>query len=449
MVFSPFLISDPGFKRGSFLTRSESLVHYPFYMSVSPLPTPELKSHWIDSFALEIVETLKKNGFVAYLVGGCVRDLLLGIIPKDFDIATDAKPKQVQRLIPRSFVIGRRFRLVLVKRGEHQYEVATFRRNVGPDEDPDAQEVGPDNLFGTPEEDASRRDFTLNSLFYDPIEDKIIDFCNGLKDIREGVIRMIGDPNERLTEDPIRILRGLRLAHKLGFTLEPELRRACLTHSKDLARSVLPRRREEFLKLLRLKDPVMAFHEASDFGVWAEICPTLNKVYLDPQQIKEFDSYFHRIHQHVSDPADPIYLFGYLVFCYFRTLKVPSIETPLRAMEILDDSELKSLMRDELGLFKYEQQIFAQALQLQSSIRKVEDFRRRGERRRMTIINHPAFPLALMMSQADYSLSPSQLFFWIEQRTLLTPSEPTQRVRSPRRRRPRSRNFNKNDSPQD
>src|SRR6185437_5841664 len=156
--------------------------------------TPKLHEEFIDRDALHIVRTLKGRGFETYLVGGCVRDLLLGKHPKDFDIATTARPQDVRRLISNAFIIGKRFRLVLVKRGETQFEVATFRRDIRPDENVEELPGGVDNIFGTAEEDAKRRDFTINALFFDPIDHRVIDFCEGRTDLDEGVVRMIGDP---------------------------------------------------------------------------------------------------------------------------------------------------------------------------------------------------------------------------------------------------------------
>src|SRR5262249_29235348 len=143
-----------------------------------------------------------QRGFTTFLVGGCVRDLLLGKHPKDYDIATNARPQDVRRMIHNSFIIGKRFRLVLVKRGDVQYEVATFRRDLRPDENVEELPGGADNIFGTPEEDARRRDFTVNGLFYDPVQHKLFDYVEAAADLEHGVVRMIGDPDVRLAEDP-------------------------------------------------------------------------------------------------------------------------------------------------------------------------------------------------------------------------------------------------------
>ena len=161
-----------------------------------------LHPKFVDHEAKQIVRRLQDNRYESYLVGGCVRDLLLGILPKDYDIATSAKPSQIKRAVPYSYIIGKRFRLVLVRRGDKQFEVATFRRNVKPEDLPpedEGENVG-DNFFGTPEEDAKRRDFTVNALLYDPKSNEITDYCNGREDLEAGIIRIIGEPETRLDE---------------------------------------------------------------------------------------------------------------------------------------------------------------------------------------------------------------------------------------------------------
>src|SRR4030095_4449832 len=190
----------------------------------------------IDSDALKVLYRLHQNSYIAYLVGGSVRDLLLGRRPKDFDVGTSAHPYQVKRLFKNCWVIGRRFRLAHVRFGTKTIEVATFRRQVTAEElaaaeesSPDPQDVSGDggpprdrfihreNTFGTPEEDAFRRDFTINALFYDIGTFAIIDYTGGLEDLRAGVVRSIGDPAERFHEDPVRMLRAIAMAARLGL----------------------------------------------------------------------------------------------------------------------------------------------------------------------------------------------------------------------------------------
>ena len=219
--------------------------------TVIPRSEHSISRRDVDPDALKVLYRLKEAGFIACLVGGSVRDLLLGRRPKDFDIGTSAHPYQVKRLFRNCWVIGRRFRLVHVKFGQKIIEVATFRRHVPPAEAiedsrrrpttprarmprTDAQRDSPraislirrDNTFGTPEEDAFRRDFTINALFYDIATFSIIDYVGGLRDLHERVIRAIGDPDERFREDPVRMLRAVAFAERLGFALDPPVEEA-------------------------------------------------------------------------------------------------------------------------------------------------------------------------------------------------------------------------------
>jgi poly(A) polymerase len=220
----------------------------------------------IDPDALKVLYRLHQHEYVAYLVGGSVRDLLLGRRPKDFDIGTSAHPYEVKRLFRNCWIIGRRFRLAHVRYGHKTIEVATFRRLVSADElallesraVPDHSGVAPkdllvhrDNTFGTPEEDAFRRDFTVNALFYDIGTFSIIDYTGGLDDLKARVIRSIGDPTERFQEDPVRMLRAVAMAARLDFAVDPPIDAAIATHRSEIARSAPARLIEELYKLLR------------------------------------------------------------------------------------------------------------------------------------------------------------------------------------------------------
>ncbi len=245
----------------------------------------------IDPDALKVLYRLRQFNYIAYLVGGSVRDLLLGRTPKDFDIGTSAHPYQVKRLFRNCWIIGRRFRLAHVKFGPKVIEVATFRRQVpaGTEEEPVAVPPVPvpvataaddpdllihhDNTFGTPEEDAFRRDFTLNALFYDIETHAIIDYVGGLDDIRAGIIRCIGVPEERFQEDPVRMLRAIALAARLDFRIDEPILRAIEKYHGELARSAPARLMEEIYKVLRAGFAENTFHMLVDTGLLAAIAP--------------------------------------------------------------------------------------------------------------------------------------------------------------------------------
>lgn len=191
-------------------------------MNVIPRPQHILSRQAINPNALKVLYRLHRSGYAAYLVGGCVRDLLLGRNPKDFDIATDAHPEQVRKLFRNCLLIGRRFRLAHILFGKDVIEVATFR---APHDEAHTHKEGMvlrDNVYGTIEDDAWRRDFTVNALYYNIADFSVVDYMNGMEDLQASRLRIIGDPIQRYQEDPVRILRAVRLAGKLHFTLSPE-----------------------------------------------------------------------------------------------------------------------------------------------------------------------------------------------------------------------------------
>lgn len=215
------------------------------------------KKHQIDrsllsNAALKTIDGLQKAGFEAYIVGGAVRDLLLKRSPKDFDVATDATPEQVNRIFRRSRIIGRRFRLVHVLFGDETIEVSTFRGHHQSEGDAHTNESGRilrDNVFGSLEEDATRRDFTANALYYDPTSQEVLDFHHGFSDIQAGILRIIGNPETRYAEDPVRMLRVVRLSAKLGLSIDPATK-APIAKMAELLSDVPPSRLfDEMLKL--------------------------------------------------------------------------------------------------------------------------------------------------------------------------------------------------------
>ena len=247
----------------------------------------------IDPDALKVLYRLHQNNYAAYLVGGSVRDLLLGRRPKDFDIGTSAHPYQVKRLFRNCWIIGRRFRLAHVRFGTKAIEVATFRRQLtaaelaAPDEPGEGivvDELGDidrmlhrDNTFGTPEEDAFRRDFTVNALFYDIADFSIIDYTGGLRDLEARVIRCIGDPTERFQEDPVRMIRAVSMASRLDFSIDPPIDAAIATHGGELARSAPARLTEEIYKLLRAGSSEKALRMLAERRLLEPIAPQMQK----------------------------------------------------------------------------------------------------------------------------------------------------------------------------
>jgi poly(A) polymerase len=395
---------------------------------------PSLTREFIDYHAIGMIRHLQKAGFTAYLVGGCVRDLMVGHMPKDFDIGTNALPQEVKRLLNYAFIIGRRFRLVLVKREDKQYEVATFRREPHEGEFPEGVPFG-DNIFGTPEQDAHRRDFTCNAVFYDPVSEKVIDYVNGQKDIESHVIRMIGDPKIRLAEDPIRILRALRFAHKLHFRIAPELRQEMANFAETLGLAVLPRRREEFLKLLRLHDPTATFREGYDLNLWKTILPSLHNVYENDEHTDLLEDRLRRLDSRLVDPSDTPLLQGTLLLGWLRGHLKTAADEILKASDIHSD-KLAHLAKDELGLHNWEWSRIQKALGLQRILAQPEEFRRRGIKRRQALLQSEAFPLSVDLAYIDAILDPGILEFWDAQlAAVVEEGRPQPDRRPPHRRR--------------
>lgn len=255
----------------------------------------------MDADAAKVVRRLTQAGYKAYLVGGCVRDLLLDKAPKDFDVATSASPKQVRALFRNCRIIGRRFLLahILCAHGKI-IEVATFRKDPTPygvesaeeeeweptEESEAPRKVRPtdeqdllirhDNVFGNPQEDAVRRDFTMNALFYDIERREVVDFVGGLADIERRVIRTIGDADVRFREDPVRILRAIKFAARLDLGVEPQVYDAMVAHREDLLRAARPRLLEEVLRLMRHAAARRSVWLAWETGVLATVLPEVS-----------------------------------------------------------------------------------------------------------------------------------------------------------------------------
>ena len=302
---------------------------------IVPRAEHSLSRRHIDPDALKVLYRLHKFNHIAYLVGGSVRDLLIGRRPKDFDIGTSAHPNQVKRLFRNCWIIGRRFRRAHVKFGPKTIEVATFRRLVTPgsERDPDpAQPEGSaserevreresgnrvihrDNTFGTPEEDAFRRDFTVNALFYDIGTFSILDYVGGLQDLEARLIRCIGEPGERFVEDPVRMLRAIALAARLDFKIEQPIVDAIAKHRAEIRQAAPPRMLEELYKILRSGSAERTFRDLGEARLLAQISPELHRRRSDAlwQSLRALDAYRVRFDSAPATLTNPI-LLGSLV----------------------------------------------------------------------------------------------------------------------------------------
>lgn len=250
---------------------------------IEPKRTPSpLPPDYLDNDALKVVRRLRAQGYTAYLVGGGVRDLLLLTEPKDFDVVTNARPEEVRATFRNCRLIGRRFRLAHIHFREGKViEVSTFRRTPQ-DVDSDDPMIRDDNVFGTEAEDAMRRDFTINALFYDVESQTVIDYVGGVADLKARKICTIGDPIVRFREDPIRILRGIKFAARLGMTMAPAVMEAASEVAPDLLRCAPPRILEEILRMLRSGHAARSFELMQELGVFDVILPDLARIFRQP-----------------------------------------------------------------------------------------------------------------------------------------------------------------------
>ena len=325
--------------------------------TVVPRSEHAISRRQIEPEALKVLYRLRQFGHAAYLVGGSVRDLLLGRPPKDFDIGTSAHPYQVKRLFRNCWIIGRRFRLAHIKFGAKTIEVATFRRQVSEAAEPgpgparparhsgaelDAKTKTPatptgdhmrdgsrthglphagrllihrDNTFGTAEEDAFRRDFTINALFYDIATFSVIDYVGGLQDLEARLIRCIGDPNERFLEDPVRMLRALAFGARLGFRIDSPTHEAIGRHRAAITQAAPARLLDELYKILRSGAAERTFYRLFEVGLLKHISPELARKQSAAlwKSLAELDLYRARFEAAPSTLTNPVLLGSLLV----------------------------------------------------------------------------------------------------------------------------------------
>ena len=274
----------------------------------------------ISKCARRTCEDLQRAGFAAFVVGGAVRDLLLGIRPKDFDVATNATPEEVRGVFRRSRIIGRRFQIVHVLCGADMVEVSTFRahftREVDEDNRDEHGRVLSDNVFGTQTEDALRRDFTVNALFYDPVKQEVWDYVHGMKDLQGRKLVMIGDPATRYREDPVRMLRAARLSAKLGLEIDAKTR-APIAELKHLLENV-PQARlfEEILKLLMSGNAVECVRVLRELQLHHGLLPLLDTALDDPETGPFAMAALHATDQRLAadKPVSPAFLLAALLW---------------------------------------------------------------------------------------------------------------------------------------
>ena len=373
-----------------------------------------------------------------------MRDLLLDRHPKDFDLSTSAHPNEVKRIFRNCWIIGRRFRLAHVKFGPKTIEVATFRRQVpvaaAPPADgkapgehgaaveaPESDPIRRDNTFGTAEEDAFRRDFTINALFYDIGAFAVIDYVEGMADLREGLIRCIGDPNRRFIEDPVRMLRAVSLAARLDFRFDPPVRRAIAQHRERIASASPARMIEELYKILRSGVASQTFRSLSKTGLLAHIAPEIEKSTSPAlwKSLKALDTYRMRFKSAPSSLTNAI-LLGSLV---------SPVQTIDLAPRRKDDREPGSgISLGQLSVARRDVERLRQLLILQTRLGN-PDVPPRAQR---AVLHRGAFDDAMTWLEI-HGTDPEVVTRWHTMAARDGPTEGAQRGRRkrPRRRRPR------------
>jgi len=408
----------------------------------------------IDPDALKVLYRLHQNDHVAYLVGGSVRDLLLGRRPKDFDIGTSAHPYQVKRLFRNCWIIGRRFRLAHVRFGTKTIEVATFRRQLSPEElaaadaaPDDAAATGPgedssrdrlvhrDNTFGTPEEDAFRRDFTINALFYDIGTFSLIDYAGGLQDLERRLVRCIGDPTERFREDPVRMLRAVAMAARLDFTIDQPIESAIGEHRHEIARSAPARLMEEFYKLLRSGASERAFRMLAERRLLEPISAELQSHASNSlwESLRELDAYRTRFESSPEELSNAV-LLGSMLIPIGHSVRSLSPAPP-------PGSDFRKEPRISLGLLPLARRDIERLRQILTLQRRLTDLTLSPRARRSLMARGP-FREALTWLEI-HGRSPEVLEHWrgfIEATTTAEGHE-LEAPPPPRRRRRRRRGF--------
>ena len=305
----------------------------------------------VSQSALKVLYRLHKSGYQAFLVGGCVRDAMVGLHPKDFDVATDATPDEVRALFSNCRLIGRRFRLAHVRFGREIIEVATFRAAANHADDDHAHDdegrIIRDNVYGSIEEDVWRRDFTCNALYYNIADHSIWDFVGGVEDIRQKHIVLIGDADQRLREDPVRMLRAVRFAAKLEFTVDESVTRAISNNVGLLANVPAARLFDEFLKLFQAGHAERTFDMLHDYGLFAQLFPATEQEIAQDEAFADFvraalSNTDKRVE--AGQSVTPMFLLG--VFFWAPVKRLAAIR---RAEEKMSESQALSLASYELA----------------------------------------------------------------------------------------------------
>lgn len=406
---------------------------------IYPFDEHLLDIHKVDPDALYVMEKLRTAGFTAYLVGGGVRDLLLQKKPKDFDISTSAQPEEIKKLFRNCILIGRRFRLAHIRFGRKILEVSTFRSG-----DAAAEElIVRDNVWGSPEEDAERRDFTINGLFYDPSTQTIIDYVGGYPDTQKRYLRTIGVPFLRFKQDPVRMIRMLKFQARFGFEVDPEARVALLECKNEILKSSSARILEELLRMLEIGSAHAFFRLMTEHGILQIIMPVLAN-FLETDAGAEVFSFLEEVDTTFHEPPLPTLERPVLIACllfplFQKHIKIhytdrghhPHLGEIQNEAHILVDDVFRPFFhlprRLKVGVVSI----------MTTQFRLTPLEKKRGHRVR--IPQDPEFPHALKFLEVRYSLQPALQTVWEEWNEAFTsPHVPALKRRRRRKKKPSS-----------
>lgn len=423
---------------------------------IVPRPEHTISRASISPGALKVLYRLKEAGFQGFLVGGGVRDLLLGREPKDFDVGTNATPDEIRTLFRNCRLIGRRFRLAHVRFGRDIIEVATFRahRDAEAEEDvrahSDDGRILRDNVYGTLDDDVWRRDFTVNALYYDINDFSVVDYVGGLADLKSGTLRLIGEPEQRYREDPVRMLRAVRFAAKLGFRIDPDSEAGI--HELGYLLKDIPAARlfEEILKLFIGGCAVATFELLRHYDLFRYLFPMTDEALSHEEQgfpitfvLRALENTDRRLAE--DKPVTPAFLYATLLWEPVRLRAQALVEqgaSPLEASQVAGN------------------QVSAEQVQVTSlpkrfsmPMREIWNLQPRFERRRgkapYRLLEHPRFRAAydFLLLRAEVGEAPAELARWwtdfqtlnaAERDRMVEPAKKKRRRRSPRRRKPAS-----------
>lgn len=419
-------------------------------LEILPLSSHGIARDQISRCALRVTDQLQDAGYEAFVVGGAVRDLLLGHHPKDFDVATNATPEQVRKVIRRSRLIGRRFQIVHALCHDEVVEVTTFRGlQTTPADDQASDEHGRlirDNVFGTQEEDALRRDFTANALFYDPSTEEIYDYFEGVKDIQAKRLRMIGEPSIRYREDPVRMLRAVRFSGKLGFQLDRPAEKPLKDLAPLLGHVPAARLFDEILKLLLSGHSFECMEELKKRKLHKDLFPFYDTIVASPQGQGFLDDVLLASDARLREdkPVSPAFLFAALLWFPVQT----------RAEEIKEEGEapLPALFQAMDEVLDTQRAKLAVPRRLDATIKEIwalqGRFLQRSGLRPARLIEHPRFRAAYdfyLIRARHADALPDVADWWtqyqaVDEETratmLIEDEKPKRRRRRPKRRDP-------------